>query len=637
MSSPSSPLSPPECECECECVIIGAGPVGCCLALLLSSEGVSCEVIDWRSEQSIRAVGKNRTHNFRGINLGLSARGLSALALLGLKEEVLSISVKMLGRIVHMLPSNRTEASPQLCFQRYGSSDSHFVCSVDRDDVNKILFEKCLQTKLIRFSLQQKFRKLTIEGKEQYQRNVLTLESVVDGSLRTRHLECPVFGCDGASSAVRQEIFRFLPSKDEMQLPDLLHWQKPSEEKEKEKESVQTERETERGRESESETTSSGLGSPKVGPSSPKQIPLSSPPRRMRENSFSAQQIIQSSPLSPKHTASRDSKTPLLSPLSPSTYLPGVTWSRKYLDYGYKALLLDVSSEERKDMFLRNGIHLWPRSHFLAIGPPHIDNKINFLLFLPLEEGSDEEKDSPCFRHLITEDKVQHFFSTHFADLKEFHTELVQQFMSLPIGTMSSVTCSEWFFEDKVLLLGDSAHAIVPFLGQGLNAGLQDCEIFIRMFKEKRAAANQNEHKGGGGGSKFQWSELFSEFTSNRFVDVESVSLMTLETFLEMRDQVGSAEYIRKKALESKLQHCFPFVFLSRYSLVTFHTIPYSVAYEAGLKSMHIVETLLEEGCSPDLIDAHSEWKERALDLIQSQFYPYIKPYLEQEANMQPA
>ena len=617
-----------------ECVIIGAGPVGCCLALFLASEGLSCEVIDWRSEESIRAVGQNRSHNTRGINLGLSARGLSALAAVGLKEEILAISVKMLGRIVHLLPSEGTEG--QICFQRYGSSDSHFVCSVDRDDVNKILFEKCLKQKeLIHFSLQHKVLNFTIEGqgkgkgkgKGQSDCSVLTLKNLVDGSIRTLSLECPVFGCDGASSTIRQEIFRFLPSKDEQQLPDLLHWQNSS--------STEENLTRQRGNDSDSSrTTASESESPKLS-ASRSLITLSSPPRRMRENSFSAQQIIQSSPLSPKLSSINPlspSKNPL-SPLSPSSYLPGITWSRKYLDYGYKALLLDVNTEERKDMFLRNGIHIWPRSHFLAIGPPHIDNKINFLLFLPLEEGGDE-KDRPCFRRLTTEDKVLEFFSIHFSDLKEFHTELVQQFMSVPIGTMSSVTCSEWFFEDRVLLLGDSAHAIVPFLGQGLNAGLQDCEIFIRMFREKRASVKQNSHQQTG---KFCWAQLFNEFTSNRFVDVESVSLMTLETFLEMRDQVGSAEYIRKKSLESKLQQWFPSVFLSRYSLVTFHTIPYSVAYEAGLKSMHIVETLLGEGCSAALIESQSEWRERALKLIQSYYYPYIQQYLEQEAQSQQA
>jgi kynurenine 3-monooxygenase len=195
----------------------------------------------------------------------------------------------------------------------------------------------------------------------------------------------------------------------------------------------------------------------------------------------------------------------------------------------------------------------------MLIALPNIDGSFACIFFFPFEGEY-------SFATLDTEEKVLHFFKTQFPDVIPLMPNLLENFFSNPTGSMVTIKCEPWHVEDKVLLLGDAAHAIVPFFGQGVNCAFEDCTYLAQCIDEHGA----------------NWQKIFDEFENLRKVNTDAIAELALENFIEMRDRVADPKFLFKKKVEQMLEKKYPAIFVPKYSMVTFHRLPYSVALSRG-------------------------------------------------------
>jgi kynurenine 3-monooxygenase len=246
-------------------------------------------------------------------------------------------------------------------------------------------------------------------------------------------------------------------------------------------------------------------------------------------------------------------------------------FSQEYLDYGYKELTIPAgpNGEHRLE---KNALHIWPRGTYMLIALPNIDGTFACILFLPFE-GADS------FSSLSSPSYVTHFFESRFPDACRLMPSLVDNYFANPTGAMVTVKCSPWRVADKALLLGDAAHAIVPFFGQGINCGFEDCTSLAALLDEHGP----------------EWARVFAEFETERKVNTDAIADMAVQNFTEMRDQVASPRFLLRKKVELALESRFPGIFVPRYSMVTFHRIPYSLALQRG----EVQDQMLDDLCGP--------------------------------------
>lgn len=201
-----------------------------------------------------------------------------------------------------------------------------------------------------------------------------------------------------------------------------------------------------------------------------------------------------------------------------------------------------------------NALHIWPRRSFMMIALPNADGSFTCTLFWPL--------DGPVsFDALKTDDDIHRFFNHHFRDAIPLMPTLVEDYRRNPTNSLVTVRCSPWHVDDKTVLIGDAAHAIVPFYGQGVNCGFEDCEALLDC---------ENEHAP-------NWQRVFTQYQIIRKKNADAISDLAIENFIEMRDHVGSPAFLRKKRRERRLHRFFP-NYLPLYSMVTFSRIPYAEA-----------------------------------------------------------
>lgn len=249
--------------------------------------------------------------------------------------------------------------------------------------------------------------------------------------------------------------------------------------------------------------------------------------------------------------------------------LPRFNFSQQYLDYGYKELTI-AAAPDGTHRVEPHALHIWPRGSFMLIALPNVDGTFACILFLPFEGSS-------SFAGLDSGPKVLDFFETHFPDAVPLMPHLHENYFGNPTGSMVTIRCSPWHVNDKALLLGDAAHAIVPFFGQGMNCAFEDCSCFLELLDRHGAL----------------WSDLFREFERARKGNTDSIADLALENFVEMRDRVADPRFLFQKKVELALQARYPRLFVPKYAMVTFHRIPYSVAHSRG----RIQDRLLAELC----------------------------------------
>jgi kynurenine 3-monooxygenase len=218
----------------------------------------------------------------------------------------------------------------------------------------------------------------------------------------------------------------------------------------------------------------------------------------------------------------------------------------------------------------KNALHIWPRRSFMLIALPNLDGSFTCTFFLQYEGAA-------SFAALQTPQQVLTFFQEHFADAAAMMPTLAEDFFSNPTGSMVTVQCSPWHVADDVLLLGDAAHAIVPFFGQGMNCGFEDCSALGRLLD-----AHGND-----------WRTIFAAMERERKPNADAIAAMAVENFLEMRDTVADPRFLLKKKIGFELERRFPERFIPRYSMVVFHPeIPYAVARERANAQDKILDQL---------------------------------------------
>ncbi len=238
------------------------------------------------------------------------------------------------------------------------------------------------------------------------------------------------------------------------------------------------------------------------------------------------------------------------------SYLERVSMANDYLEHGYKELSIPpLSGKAQMD---ENALHIWPRKNFMLIALPNTDGNFTCTLFLPFSGGENS------FEALNTEADVQAFFEKNFPDAVPLMPTLIQDFFENPTASLITTHMAPWHFEDKSMLIGDAAHAIVPFYGQGMNAGFEDCTVLESLMDE-----GNND-----------WHSIFQSFYQKRKPDGDAVAKLALINFIEMRDKVADPQFLERKKVEKELGRLYPDQFVSVYEMVSFTHTPYHAALE---------------------------------------------------------
>jgi kynurenine 3-monooxygenase len=249
-------------------------------------------------------------------------------------------------------------------------------------------------------------------------------------------------------------------------------------------------------------------------------------------------------------------------------HVPEFRSSSVFLEHGYKELHIPPADSDRGDWFAieKNALHIWPRHKFMMIALPNFDGSFTCTLFLAHTTDGSSSSDDTSFDQLADQRALMNFFEKEFPDAVPLMPTLVEDFSSNPTGQLGTVKSWPWNVGGKALLLGDSAHAMVPFYGQGMNCAFEDVRVLDRLI--------------GKYGS--DWETVYQEYGKLRKINTDAISDMAEENFYEMRDAVADPLFVRKRELETKLEQTYPDYF-SKYSMVTFREdVPYSVAKTKG-------------------------------------------------------
>ena len=251
-----------------------------------------------------------------------------------------------------------------------------------------------------------------------------------------------------------------------------------------------------------------------------------------------------------------------------------LSFSIDWLSHSYKELTIPAS-KNGKFQDDPKALHIWPRGENMLISLPNLDGSFTVTLFLAHQTGKDN------FEKLNTAEKVNEYFEREFPDAKSLMPNLAKEFFENPTAYLGTVKCYPWNVMGKTLILGDAAHAIVPFYGQGMNASFEDV-VVLDKFIEK--------HEG-------DWKTTFSEFEKERKIDADAIAELAIYNFHEMKEHVANPLFQEKRKLEVALEDNFPKKYNSKYSLVTFNAdIPYSKAMKIGRAQDKAILNLLEDG-----------------------------------------
>jgi len=244
-------------------------------------------------------------------------------------------------------------------------------------------------------------------------------------------------------------------------------------------------------------------------------------------------------------------------------------YSQQYLEHGYKELVIPAT-ENGEFAIDPNALHIWPRGQFMLIALPNLDKSYTCTLFFPFEGEQ-------SFTALDSREKMLTFFTETFPDAVPLMPTLEQDYFAYPAASLVTVKCFPWSYEDKLLLLGDAAHAIVPFFGQGMNCGFEDCVILDNLI------VSEND----------DWKKIFSVFESERKKNSDAIAELAVENFVEMRDLVGHPDFLLRKKIEAYLYEHYPERWKPLYSMVTFSDTPYNTAYVEGKKQNEIMKQIM--------------------------------------------
>ena len=250
------------------------------------------------------------------------------------------------------------------------------------------------------------------------------------------------------------------------------------------------------------------------------------------------------------------------------------SFSQDYLSHGYKELSI-LPTETGDYKTYKNALHIWPRGDFMLIALPNLDGSFTVTLFLSHNTGEYN------FNNLTTPEIVTEFFEKEFPDALVLMQNLVEDFFDNPTAPLGTVKCSPWHYKSNTLLMGDSAHAIVPFYGQGMNASFEDVVEFDKVL-------DQNLDN---------WEAIFETYEATRKKDTDAIADLAIDNFHEMKSHVANPIFLQKRKIEMALEENFPTDYSSKYSLVTFNeNVSYRDAMLKGRAQDKAILNMLSDG-----------------------------------------
>jgi kynurenine 3-monooxygenase len=245
-------------------------------------------------------------------------------------------------------------------------------------------------------------------------------------------------------------------------------------------------------------------------------------------------------------------------------------YHQHYIDCGYKELTIPPTAAGEFAMEI-NALHIWPRKDYMLIALPNLDKTFTCTLFFPFEGAT-------SFKELDTEQKVKAFFEMTFPDALPLMPDYINEFFHNPTSALVTVKCSPWIRDDRFALIGDAAHAIVPFFGQGMNAGFEDCRILDELI----------------GQYNDDWEMILQQYQASRKPDADAIADLAINNFTEMRERTADPKFLLQKKIEAKLHEKYPDKWIPAYAQVTFSPhIRYSEALERGQKQEAIMQYVM--------------------------------------------
>ena len=264
---------------------------------------------------------------------------------------------------------------------------------------------------------------------------------------------------------------------------------------------------------------------------------------------------------------------------------PWSNYSQYYIDYAYKEFSIPAN-EDGSHQIEKNALHIWPRKDFMLIALPNPDGSFTLTLFF-------SKSGELSFDSLDTIEKAEEFFSTYFADALALMPQFREEYTTNPAAAMVIVKCFPWTFQDKVMLIGDAAHAIVPFYGQGMNCCFEDCFVFDELLQS---------HDG-------SWSELMRKYENSRKPNADAIAELALRNFIEMRDKVSDPTFLLQKKIEARFTELHPGKWMPLYSMVTFSHTPYSEALKIGDRQEAIMQHVMKSS------EIENQWDSKEVEM----------------------
>lgn len=269
-------------------------------------------------------------------------------------------------------------------------------------------------------------------------------------------------------------------------------------------------------------------------------------------------------------------------------------FTQDMLPHGYKELTIPPDAEGHFQLE-KNALHIWPRHSFMLIALPNPDGSFTCTLFL-------QHEGNPGFSSLDRPERVRAFFAREFPDTLPLMPTLEEDFFANPTGQLGTVRGYPWHIDGVAALLGDAAHAIVPFFGQGMNCAFEDCTVLNEVLEEIGD----------------DWDHVLHAWQERRKANADAIADLALENFIEMRDSVADPHFLLMKQVGLELERRFPEHFIPKYSMVTFHRTPYAIALQRGRVQQDILERLTQHATRVEDVDFA-----RAKELITSHLRPY--------------
>ena len=260
-------------------------------------------------------------------------------------------------------------------------------------------------------------------------------------------------------------------------------------------------------------------------------------------------------------------------------------YSQHFIADGYREILLPADSNGDYQLD-KSSLHIWPRGRFMLIGLPNEDGSFTCTLFMPFEG------DKNAFDNLDSKEKVNDFFKTTFPDFYDMMPNIADAWGDHPLSSLAIMRCKPWAI-GKTALMGDSAHATVPFYGQGMNSGFEDCTVLFELMNKH----NEN------------WDLVFEEYNETRKADGDALQDLSVHNYHVMRDYVADPEFLLQKKIEGHFSEKHPEKWMPLYSQVSFSNIPYSEAWQVGQKQDAIMKKVM--GSFPNIEDV---WKSKEVE-----------------------